>query len=164
MNQSRYGLLDLEAFLSRFYVDPQTGRPRQLLLTPYAYSAQFTALAVDTSSTANINISAVADFVILNISHRATVGSTAQNVSTKTAPCVRMLITDSGSGEQFTNTAVDLETMSTNGNPFFELPYPRIVTGKSSLQVQVTNFANSDETYATLDIVLNGVQVRAFSS
>jgi len=58
------------------------------------------------------------------------VAAAAQNVSTKTAPLVRMLVTDSGSNEQFTNVAVDLENYSTNGNIINSLTYPRIISGR----------------------------------
>lgn len=162
---TRYGMLDIQAFLSQFYVNPNTGQSRQLVITPYAYPASFTNLTAGLTATANVNISSNADFVVFGLSHRAVTDvDTGQTVSTKTAPMVRVLITDSGTGEQFTSQAVDLENYSSNGNAFYELPYPRVLTGKSSLQVQVTNFSSGDsETeYQTLEILFHGVQVRAY--
>lgn len=80
----------------------------------------------------------------------------------KTAPYVRALITDSGSNEQFSAAAVDLETLSSNDAKMRPLPYPRVISGRSTLSVQVTNYAPTAETYTTLDIVLSGVLVRAY--
>ena len=107
-----------------------------------------------------INIAANADFVLLGIHHRAQIGA-AQNTSTKTAPFVRALITDSGSNEQFTAQAVDLENYSTNGQIVNNLAYPRIIAGRSTLNISVTNYAPTAETYTSLDVMLEGVLVRA---
>jgi hypothetical protein len=76
---------------------------------------------------------------------------------------VRILITDSGSNEQFTNSAVDLENYSTNANIVNDLPYPRIISGRSTLTVQVTNY-DTTTTYSTLDVSFEGVLVRAYSA
>ena len=146
---------DLESFISRFYPG------KKLLITPYAYTTTFAALAQNASASNVIAIAANADFVLLGFNHRAQIGA-AQQVTTKTAPFVRMLVTDSGSNEQYTSGAVDLENYSSNGGYENSLPYPRIVSGRTALTVQVTNYAPTAETYTTLDIMLEGVLVRAY--
>ncbi|MBK9497445.1 MAG: hypothetical protein IPO08_23565 [Xanthomonadales bacterium] len=161
MQSNQFSMIDVEAFAARFYINKDTGQPRPLLLTPYAYNITFASLAQGATATGTINISANADFILLMLHHRAQIGA-AQNISTKTAPFVRVLITDSGSGEQFTNSAVDVENYSTNGNIINALSYPRIIAGRSSLTVQVTNFAPTAETYTSLDLMFDGVQVRAY--
>ena len=94
--------------------------------------------------------------------HRATSSAFAgQTVSTKVAPLARILITDSGTNEQFTNAAVDLENYSTNGNIVNDLPYPRIVSGRSTLTVQLTSYEASAT--INIDLSLEGVLVRAFT-
>jgi hypothetical protein len=93
--------------------------------------------------------------------HRATSAGAAQTVSNKIAPLVRILVTDSGSNEQFTNAAVDIENYSTNGNIVNDLPYPRIVSGRSTLTVQVTSYEASVS--LNLDVSIEGVLVRAYS-
>lgn len=150
---------EIEAFVSKFYVD-QNGMPRRLQITPYGYPITFSSLAQGASSTATLNISANADFVLLGLHYRANIGA-AQTVSNKTAAFIRMLITDAGTGENFTNSAVDLENYCTNGHYDNGLPYPRILTGKSSLTIQLTSYAPTAETYA-VDLYLEGVQVRAY--
>lgn len=156
MDSASYSISDIESFLSRFYGG------RQLLITPYAYNVSFTTLTQNSTQSQVMAIAANADFLLLGVHHRASIGA-AQTVSNKTAPFVRMLLTDSGSNEQFTSQAVDLENYSTNGNIINTLDYPRILSGRSSLTVQVTNYAPTAETYTSLDIMFEGVQVRAYS-
>jgi hypothetical protein len=150
-----YSIADLEAFASKFY----QGRP--LLLTPYGYNLTFSSLTAGSSATQTVNIAANADFIITGLHHRANVAAAAQNVSTKSAPLARILITDSGSNEQFTNSAVDLENYSTNGNIINKYDYPRIVSGRSTLTVQLTSYEASQT--LNIDIFFEGVLVRAYA-
>jgi len=159
MQSESFSISDIEQFASRFY----GGRP--LLLTPYAYNTTFTTLTQSTSQTSTVNITANADFILTQLHHRAVVDTTVvQTVSSKNAPYVRILITDSGTNEQFTNAAVDLENYSTNGNIINLLEYPRIISGRSTLTLQVTNYGTAAAaTLAVLDVVLSGVLVRAYT-
>jgi hypothetical protein len=159
MQSESFSISDVEQFASRFY----GGRP--LLLTPYAYIANFVSLSAGSSQTAVINITANADFILLQFHHRASVDlAVAQTVSNKNAPYVRMLVTDSGTNEQFTNAAVDLEGYSTNGNIVNNLQYPRLISGRSTLTVQVTNYGTAAAVaLADLEIQLHGVLVRAYT-
>jgi len=157
MQSEGFSISDLEQFASRFY----GGRP--LLLVPYAYNTTFTTLTAGATQTATVNITANADFILTTFHHRSSLAlGTAQTVSTKNAPYVRMTVTDSGTNEQFTNAAVDLENYSTNGNIINQLPYPRIISGRSTLTIQVTNY-DSTNTVASLDIMMEGVLVRAYT-
>jgi hypothetical protein len=152
---SSYSIADIESFASKFY----QGRP--LLLTPYAYVLTFSSLAAAGSATQTLNITANADFIFTMMHHRASINGAAQTISTKTAPLVRVLITDSGTNEQFTNAAIDLENYSTNGNIVNELPYPRIVSGRSTLTVQLTSYEASNT--LNIDLSFEGLLVRAFT-
>jgi hypothetical protein len=147
-------IADIEAFASKFY----QGRP--LLLVPYGYNLTFSSLAAAASSTQTVNIAANADFIMTAVHHRANVAAAAQNVSTKTAPLVRILITDSGSNEQFTNSAVDLENYSSNAF-LTTFDYPRIVSGRSTLTVQLTSYEASQT--LNIDLFFQGVLVRAYA-
>jgi len=150
-----YSIADIEAFASKFY------QGRALLLTPYGYNLTFSSLAAGTSATQTVNIAANADFIITGLHHRANVAAAGQNVSTKTAPLARILITDSGSNEQFTNSSVDLENYSTNGNIINKFDYPRIVSGRSTLTVQLTSYEASQT--LNIDVFFEGVLVRAYA-
>lgn len=153
---NRYSVQEIQAFLAQVYPG------RKLLVTPDGYNVSFTTVAIGATSTQQINISAVADFVLLGISHRLVLAVSGQTVSNKPAPIGRILITDSGSNEQLTKQPVDLENYSENGNVDKMLPYPRVIAGRSSLNIQVTNYAPAAETWGTLDLFLQGVSVRAY--
>jgi len=146
----------LEAYAGRFY----GGRP--LLITPYAYTVTFSSLAPAATSSQVINIAANADFIVTEFHARSNVAVAAQTISNMTAPFVRVLVTDSGSNEQFTQSAVDIITYVTVGNFENALSYPRIVSGRSTLTVQLTNYS-ATETY-NIDFVASGVLVRAYSN
>lgn len=156
MQSESFTIGEIEAFASKFY----GGRP--LLLTPYAYNLTFSSLAAGASATQTLNIAANADFIMLGMHHRANVAAAGQNVSTKTAPLARVLITDSGSNEQFMNSAVDLENYSTNGNIINKLDYPRIISGRSTLTVQLSSYEASQT--LNIDLAFEGVLVRAYSN
>jgi hypothetical protein len=156
MQSSSFSIGDIESFASKFY----QGRP--LLLTPYAYVLTFASLTAGSSQTQTLNITANADFILLQLHHHANVANAAQTVNNKTAPLATILITDSGTNEQFTNAAVDLESYSTNGNIINNLEYPRIVSGRSTLTVQLTSYEASQTN--NIYVTFGGVLVRAFTS
>lgn len=154
---SKFSATEIDNFLRTIY-----GASR-LNVIPYGYTVTFTALAQNAQQTGVLNITGNADFVLTNIRARAQIGA-AQNVSTVTAPFVRLLITDSGSNENFTNAAVDLVnwasmSFSTAGS----LPYPRFIAGRTALTLAATNYAPTAETYTSIDVFLEGVLVRAFT-
>lgn len=152
---------EIESFVSRFYTKPGAMSPK-LLITPYAYTTTFLNLTQGSTATNVVNISADSDFVLLAFRHRAQIG-TAQTVTGRTAPFVRMLVTDSGSNEQYTSSAIDLGNYSANGLVDHVLAYPRVVSGRSTLTVLLTNFAPIAETYTSIDVLLDGVRVRTYT-
>lgn len=144
----------LEDFAVRMYAG------KRIMLTPYAYSATFTALAQNATQTLAININANADFILCEMSARAAIGA-AQNQSTVTAPFIRTLIVDTGSNEQFSNQAVDVINYMSSAQKDNPLPYFRIIQGRTALNITVTNYAPVAETYSG-EVFLSGVQVRAY--
>jgi hypothetical protein len=169
MSGNAYSISEVQNFLGQIYgqsVPDGKGGSRWvvpgLTVYPYAYSSVFLALAQNATQTNILQISANADFICFGISHRAQIGA-AQTISSKTAPFCRLLITDSGTNEQFTSQAVDLENYSTNGGDYRPLQYPRFIGGKSSLTMQLTNYAPTAETYTSVEIMLSGVLARVRS-
>lgn len=157
----RYSFLDLQALAAQWYQNSM--RSGQVpVLTPYGYNVTVTSLAAAATSTQSLSITANADFILTGIRYRAMIAAAAQTVSNKTAAAVRLLITDTGTNEQFTNSAIDLENYSTNGGDARDLPYPRLIQGRTALSLQFTSFAAA-ETYAPLDLYLEGVLVRLMS-
>lgn len=152
---AQFSYRDLEAFLAELY------QGRTLKLVPYAYNLTYLALAQNAVAQQQLNIAANADFVFTAFSSRAQIGA-AQTVGNVTSPFVRVLITDSGSNEQFMNTAVDVMNYGGAVPEQRNLPYPRIISGRSSLAVQLTNYAPTAETYTSIDLFFEGVLVRAY--
>lgn len=155
-----YSISEIQAFVARTYAKPD-GSPRRMSILPYGYTLTFAALAQNGSGGGVINIQANGDFICFGIRHRVNIGA-AQNVSTKTAPFIRVLITDSGTAQQLTAQAVDLENYSQNDAKENPLPYPRIMSGKSSQTVTLTNYSpGGGETYSG-DIFLSGILVQEY--
>lgn len=153
-----YSIETIQRFIAPSY------KGRQVGLLPYAYPLTFTTFTQGATQNGQINIQASADFLLLAIKYHAQIGA-AQNVGNKTVAYARMLVTDNGSGEQFTSSAVDLENYANNGNNSFGtggLPYPRLIAGRSSLTVTLTGYQPTAETYTTIDVLFEGVNIRVF--
>ncbi len=156
----QFSIADIETFCARFYARADGAVPR-LTIAPYVYNKTFTALAQGATLTQILQIQANADFMCLGLQIRANVGA-AQDVDSITAPFIRALISDTGSNEQWMNEGVDLVnygTVQAYENAFY---YPRIVSGRSSLQITLTSYAPTDEDY-DVDLVFKGVRVQAFN-
>jgi len=154
---NHYSLLELQAYVNQVY----GGRPVNMV--PYGYTVTFTGLAQNATATQVLAITSNADFVLTGIKYRASVGAT-ETVSNKVAAFVRILVTDSGTNEQFTNGAVDLENYATNGaSQVGGLPYPRFISGRSSLTITATNFSPAGGQTYLIDLFLEGLLVRAYS-
>lgn len=149
-----YSPRDLQAFANEIY-----GGAR-LVIVPYAYTLTFTALAAAASATQQLSITANADFILAGVCHHAHIAAAAQTVSDKTAPCVRVLVVDTGSNEQWSNSPVDLENWSTNGGDARMFPFFRWVGGRTSLSVTATSYAAAEST--SFDLMFNGALVRAY--
>ena len=153
-----YSLLEIQAFANQIY----GGRP--LIIVPYGYSLTFTSLAQNATATQQLSITANADFILTGIMYRASIGS-AETVSNKTAAFVRMLVTDSGTNEQFTNAPVDIENYATNGaSQVGGFPYPRFISGRTALTVTATNFSGAVAQTYSFDLYFEGVLVRTYSA
>ena len=153
----RYSIHEIQSFLNQLY----GGKP--LVVVPYGYTLTFADLvSPGVTATQVLSITANADFVLLGVKYRQTANA-SQTVSNKLASLYRVLITDSGSNEQFTNGSVDLEAYATNGNTDQgSLPYPRFLAGRTSLTVTVSSYSTLVST-TTLDLYLEGVLVRSYS-
>lgn len=127
-------------------------------IVPYSYRVSFAALAAGTTQIGTLNAQANADFVLLNPYYRASTGDAENDVS----PLVRVLLTDNGSSAQFSDQAVDLTTMFGHpGSAEFGIQYPRIISGRSSIQVQATNY--SAALSYNLELTFAGVLVQGYN-
>ncbi len=148
---------EIEAFVARFY------QGKRVLITPYGYPISFSSVAQNATSTQTINIAANADFILIGLRHRAWLAAAGLTVSSKPAATARLLLIDSGSNEQYTQTSVQLDNYSTNDAKVLNLCYPRVITGRTTITAQLTNNAPAAETI-NVEVLLDGVQVRAYSN
>lgn len=146
----------IEQFVARFYDG------RRVLITPYAYPVSFLNVTQNATQTQTINIAANADFIFIRCHHRMWLAAAGQTVSTKNTPIGRLLLIDSGSNEQFTQAPVQLDNYSINDSKVIELPYPRVIAGRTTVTAQYTNNSPAAESQ-NIEVVLTGVQVRAYS-
>lgn len=146
---------DLDAWIRAQYA--ATGS-KVLAIQPYEEVVTFSAIAQNATATQTINIQANADFVIASSSSQSFAVASALTTSTAIIPQARVLVTDTGSNQQFSQTAVPLAVMFPPAEVGEDISwcYPRFVSGRSSLQIQVTNLAAAA---LTCDLVFSGVLV-----
>lgn len=129
-------------------------------IQPYAYRVPFANLTAGQTQTSVLNANANSDFILLSARYRAAISDVLENVN----PLVRVLLTDTGSSVQLSDQQVDISTMFANygesGNPDFV--YPRIIAGRSALQVQVSNYSPA-LIYRTLELTFMGVLVQGYN-
>jgi hypothetical protein len=154
----RFSIQEIQLFCRQLYGD------RPLLIVPYGYTVSFSDMTAGMTQSQSLSITANADFILTAIRSR-TSDAVLQTISNKNAPYYRLLITDSGSNEQFTNAAVDTENFSSNGNTNGNglLPYPRFIGGRTSLSLTLTSYTATAGT-ASMDLYLEGLLVRTYSA
>lgn len=159
MDRDNYN--SVENFVRRYYDPDGTNRVE---IQPYAYPVTFAALLHGESQTATISVAANADFVATNVRFRAV--DAAQGIENN--PLIDLLLTDAGSQQQLMASRVPITTAAgviVQANDAGVLPYPRIISGRSQLIVQVFNTSdvlNTPVNYVSLSVVLAGVLVRQF--
>jgi hypothetical protein len=133
-------------------------------IMPKRYTVTFSAVAAGAQQTQPLQIGANGDFFLVRMSFIASANpAVAQTVSTGIIPQWRLQITDSGSDELFANAPVDLSNFanhSFSGPDHRDEPYPRVITGRSALSLQVTSY-ESVTTY-NVDFVMTGVLVKSY--
>lgn len=153
-----YSIADIERFAALMYSTPIDN----LYLVPYSYPINFETLAADEVRPGILTMSANADFIALGIRHFAmTSGDISPTIMSKIAGDFRCLISDTSSGDQFTNGGALLENYGTNGVGEILFDFPRLIAGRTALSVQVTNLTGVE--VAVLQLSIHGVLVRAWS-
>lgn len=152
---------ELLQWAAQFYPTVQQQQQR-MILVPYAYTVSFASLAAGATATTTLAITANADFIHLNSSFRASAAGAVQNVGNVPMPQMRLLITDSGSNEQFTNAPADLLNYCPTVTPSVaaQHDYPRIIAGRSTLTLALTSY-EAAQAYS-VDLFLAGVLVRLY--
>ena len=137
-----HSIQSLQAYIGSLYSGVGKnvkGQPTGVIV-PYVYPLYFAALAAAGIATQQLPMQANADFLCTGLSYHANIAAAAQVVGTKTVANCEILITDTGSNQQWTQSAVDLENYASNDAKLRPLPYPRLVQGRSALSVVVNNY------------------------
>jgi hypothetical protein len=133
---------------------------KKVLRDPFIYTANVTSLAGGANTTNNINIQADADFLIQALVYFADLALATQTQSTQVLPLCTVLLTDSGSGRQFMDTDVAINSIfGYGGVQPFVLPQPKLMAARSTLVVKTTNFTAA----TTYNIRLSFIGVKLFS-
>ena len=157
MSSNAFSILELQAFANQIY----QGRP--LIMVPYGYTVTFSGVTANSTQTQTLSITANADFILTKIKLRATEAAVAHTISNLDAPQARVLITDSGSNEQFTNQAVDVVNYTSIGqSDLGQLPYPRFISGRTALSIVLSEYGGVVAT-ENMDLFLEGMLVRTYS-
>lgn len=142
---------DLLDWCQRIY-----GPGRRLLLTEYTIPVQFAQVAPGARDTQQVQIQQNADFVLLGFGFGFDSAVGQPNNS-------KLFITDSATGEQFSNTAVSFSNLLipalNAGEPCFNLPYPKWLGGNTSLSLELQQDATAGGD-VLLSIDLRGFLVR----
>lgn len=135
------------------------GPGQRLLLTDYAYPVDFGDVVAGARETKTVQITQNADFVLLGFDQAF--DPTSYDVSGS------LLISDSATGEQFSNVAINLKNLaaaSTSGIPGqpgfnpLNLPYPRWIGGNTVLSLQYNNTTIDDA--LNFHLTLRGFLIR----
>ena len=119
----------------------------------YTYVATATALAAAGNTTTSIQIEADSDFWLQKLSFYAINSASSAAVA---SPNVRVLLTDTGSSRNLSNSPLPVASFAGTGALPFILPNPRLFRRNSSIQVAFTSFEASIG--ITLNLLLIGVK------
>lgn len=113
---------------------------------PFTYSAVFFTAGANNNIAAGavtpqtlVQVDATAPFLITSQSYDCNTANAARTVSAAVNPNAVVLISDSGSGRQWSDVAVRVQAWFGNGQFPFVLPEPKLLQALSAISVTVTN-------------------------
>jgi hypothetical protein len=113
----------------------------------YAYTVNFSALAVGVAQSSNITIESDSDFWCNAITYQADIAVAILTESTNVIPLVTMQVTDVGSGRNLVNTPTPITNWAGDGKRPFRFTHPRLFQRATSLAVTLTNYAVGGTSY-----------------
>lgn len=127
----------------------------------FVYTAPVIAsIAFGGVSSVVTNIQADADFLVLAGCYFT--DNSAQTVSTQVLPVCTVLITDSASGNQLSDSDVPLPSLFGTGGLPFVWPQPYLFKARGSITTKVTN-VSAATTYTNLRLSYHGVKLKKLS-
>ena len=136
----------------------QIGNNKPRFEDQYTYVTSVQALAAGGNDTFNLQIEADAYFIITKMSYMADIAGGAQTEATRVIPLVRVLITDTGSGRNLMNSAVDISSLAGHEGLPFITPTARWILPNSAVNVQFTNY-DAAVTYANVSLYFHGKKI-----
>jgi len=120
--------------------DPTALNSRYVARDFFVYDTVHSAIVAGTSNTQTIQINADSDFQIEKLTFFADIAAAGQTASSRVIPLVTVLLVDTGSGRQFSDQAVPVNSLFGTGEIPFVLKQPKILLARTSLSVTVANF------------------------
>lgn len=147
-----FSLTDLRMFVGNQLTDPRTGVSKRFDLVPFAYPIAYsTAVAAGSFADGFVNILANADFCCTEI--------WVQGSGTS---LIRLMIVDSGSNERYMQNPVQALNYGMGLSDRVNcLPYPRIIAGKTNLQVTLYNY-DSTAGFDNPSVVFEGMSIYTY--
>lgn len=150
-------------FIKRQYRDGT-----KFLMTDYMYTVQIPAISTadpaDLTVTRTIQVTANGDFCATELIYNDQ--AITQTTATVVVPVVEIQIQDSGTNENFFASPVSLENVASPGVGRRMFPYPRWVSGKSTLTVTARNYSvdyEGDVNSVGFDLSIRGILVRVYN-
>lgn len=100
----------------------------------------FPAIPLAGTNTQQVIIQNDSDFELRRIVYHEDIAAAAYTDSARPIPNCTILITDSGSGRNLMSNPVPLSSIACFGDNPVDLPWPKIFTRNSTIQVAITNF------------------------
>lgn len=155
-----FQISDLQAYAGRFY----GGAP--ILITPFAYTATFGTIANAETGLATVNIASNGDFICTELSYNVILNEA--DVANTQINLFKLQIEDTGSNEKFFNQPVMLDNICNNSWGIQSFAFPRFISGKTALQIALTNvsgeFNQAQSLSDGINVVLAGALVRVFQT
>lgn len=121
----------------------------------FVYTMAVTALAPAGTGNDTVNIQADADFICTKMTMMADVAGAGQTFNTFVVPLVRVQLTDTGSGRNLFDEAVDISSIGGSGMFPYMLPVTRRFSANSTIQATFNNY-DAAQTYANVRLYLHG--------
>jgi hypothetical protein len=126
---------------------------------PFVYTAQFDNLASGATATDLISIQADADFKIMAATFQVNNnGAVLTSATAPNQPNVSVLLTDTGNGRNLMDQAIPIPCLFGTGQLPFIWPVPKLMSARSTLQVQATSF----EAAQAWDLTLHFIGVKLY--
>lgn len=116
------------------------------------------SLGVGASASSNISFDADSTFTWTHTTYFVDLSGAAMTDSARPIPLINVFLTDTGTGRNFMNTTIAIDTFAAyKGSEPYPLTYPRVFAPNSTLRCAYVNYSAAS-TYTNIYLVLHGVK------